>query len=181
VEQGHEVLQLRRKVLDSVKLEERTCAMWENLTLGRLYDSLSQLSFMVSLRFPAEKIVDALKQIGHEGEDALLALVAAHFGKGKPDEVQDSKYPTVYRDLVALSRASANEQPKLLKKYVERWYKLMKPVYWHNTHQGAEGAYKGYWCFDVALVVMLLGIDDSLVADHPYYPADLVRHYRQTA
>jgi hypothetical protein len=178
VQKSYETLQLWRKVLDSVQLKERTRKMWENLDLGSLSRYLTTLAFMVSLRFPATDILNAVKVTGHVDEDALLALVAAYFGKEAPD-VQDSKYPKVYGELVALSRADAKEQPALLKKYVNRWYRLNRPVYWYDTHKGAEGSYVGYWCFDVALVVMLLGIDDSQVQDHPHYPADLVRHYRQ--
>jgi hypothetical protein len=32
--------------------------------------------------------------------------------------------------------------------------------------------------FEAALVAMLLDIDDSAIADHIHYPADLVKHYR---
>jgi hypothetical protein len=180
VQKAYEILQLRCRVLSSVKIDKRSHQMWKNLTLGNLYHYLTLLSFMVSLRFPVEDILNVLKLVNHEGEDALLELVAACLS-GDSHDVQDSKYPKVYGELVALTRAEAKEQPVLLKKYVERWYRLNKPVYWHDTHKGAEGAYKGYWCFEVALVVMLLGIDDSLTVAHPHYPADLVRHYRRQA
>lgn len=181
IEKGHEMLQFRRRVMDGLQLDERTRHMWENLESGSLYRYLTLLAFMVSLRFPAEDILDVLRLVGYEGEDVLLELAAAHFGKEDAKVGQASTFPRVYGELVDLTRAEAKEQPGLLKKYVERWYRLNKPVYWHDTHKGAEGAYKGYWCFEAALVVMLLGIDDSQAQDHPHYPADLVRHYRQTA
>ncbi|MBD9354554.1 DUF1911 domain-containing protein [Methylomonas sp. EbA] len=50
----------------------------------------------------------------------------------------------------------------------------MKPIYWHDSHEGAEGAYFGYWCFEAALVAMLFDIDDTAIAANPHYPADLV-------
>lgn len=181
VQKSYEILQLRRKVLDSVKIEAGIREMWENLSLDKLYQYLTLLSFMISLRFPAEDILNVLTLIGHKDEDALLELVAVYFGRNEANAAQVSKYPKVYGNLVALTQANADEQPKLLKKYVGRWYQLNRPVYWHDIHKGAEGAYVGYWCFEVALVVMLLGIDDSAVAEHPHYPADLVRHYRQQA
>jgi hypothetical protein len=178
VQQAYELLQLWRKTLNSVQIDTGIRDMWENLTLGCLYHYLSLVAFMVSLRFPVEDILNVLKLVNHEGEDALLELIAMHLGKDSKS-VQDSKYPKIYGDLVALTRANADEQPKLLKKYVERWRKLVRSAGWPDTHKGAEGAYVGYWCFEVALVVMLLRVDDSLVAEHPHYPADLVRHYRQ--
>ncbi|GHS86870.1 hypothetical protein FACS189487_01910 [Campylobacterota bacterium] len=179
VQKSYEILQLRRKVLNSVKIGERTMQMWENLSLGELYHYLTLLSFMVSLHFPAEDILNVLELVDHKDEDALLELVAAYFGKKEANAVQVSKYPKVHGKLVALIQAPPSEQPKLLKKYVERWYQLNKPIPWYDFHKGAEGAYEGYWCFEVALVVMLLGIDDQAVTAHPHYPADLVSHYRQ--
>jgi hypothetical protein len=179
VQKSYEILQLRRKVLDRVQIKASILEMWENLSLGVLFQYLAMLAFMVSLRFPAEDILNVLKLIDHEGEDALLELVAACFGKKEAKAIETSKYPKVYGELVDLIHAEVKEQPVLLKKYVESWYRKMKPLGWYNSHEGAEGAYDGYWCFEVALVVMLLGIDDSLVAEHPHYPVDLVRHYRQ--
>ncbi|WP_353057293.1 PoNe immunity protein domain-containing protein [Salinicola sp. JS01] len=38
--------------------------------------------------------------------------------------------------------------------------------------------YVGYWCFEAALVVALHDIGGANFRDHPFYPADLVRHYR---
>jgi hypothetical protein len=63
--------------------------------------------------------------------------------------------------------------------YVEGWYKRMKQAAWHNTHKGE--AYDGYWCFEGALVAMLLNIDDSALQGHIHYPADLVNYYRAAA
>ena len=50
----------------------------------------------------------------------------------------------------------------------------MKPAAWYNNDQGGEGAYYGYWCFEAALVVRLLDIDDSSFRDNVYYPKDMV-------
>ncbi|MDR0564235.1 MAG: DUF1911 domain-containing protein [Azoarcus sp.] len=179
-QQGYEALKLRRIILSSIKdkLEPATFDMWERLDLGALFEYSTILSFMVALHFPNEEIADALKQIGHEGEDVLLDLVASYIGQGKG--TKKSAFPKVYGDLTILLQAEKEKRPLLLKHCLNNWYESMKPIYWYDSHNGGEGAYEGYWCFDIALVVMLLDIDDSLVQDHPHYPADLVKHYRAT-
>jgi hypothetical protein len=75
--------------------------------------------------------------------------------------------------------APATQRPALLKAYVEGWYKRMKQADWYNTHKSE--AYSGYWCFEAALLVMLLNIDDSAVQGHIHYPVDLVNYWRTPA
>lgn len=173
-----ELLELKHSTLASVQLEQDVRQMYERLDLGTLYESLTLLAFMVSLRLPGKDILHALELIGHTGEDALLDQVAHTFGDVSRKISPQSKFPKVYDALVEVIAAPAEQRSALLKKYVEGWYKRMKPIYWHNSDKGAEGAYFGYWCFEAALVAMLFAIDDSELADHPHYPADLVRHYR---
>jgi hypothetical protein len=50
-------------------------------------------------------------------------------------------------------------------------------TYWWDGHGIIDRgglAYSGYWCFEAAAVVKLLGIDDSSFRDNEYYPADLL-------
>lgn len=172
---------LRVEMLRTQPLEKREREMWEKLDLGSLYDGLVFLSFVVALRYGQDGKQEALALIGHAGEDALLDEVAVKMGaQGRPLAAQ-SKYPKVYDPLVAVVRMPAPEQPKALKAFVDGWYRRMKPIAWHDNHNGAEGAYFGYWCFEAALVAMLWDIDDSALQDHPSDPADLTKHYRATA
>lgn len=176
-----EMLKLRREVLASVTLEPPVRTMYERLDLGTLYENLTCLAFMTALRFSLPERLQALGWIGHAGEDALLDRVAVLMGENGRKVAAQSKYPPVYDSLVAVVDADAGARKAMLEKYVGGWYKRMKPIYWHNSHKGAEGAYFGYWCFEAALVSMLLEIDDDGLRGHPNYPADLVEHYRRTA
>lgn len=173
-----ELLELKHSILASVQLEEDVRQMYERLDLGRLYESLALLAFMVSLRFSVQDTLRALDLIGHAGEDALLDHIALIFAGDSRPVVAQSKFPKIYGLLVEIIESPADQRASKLKKYVEGWYKRMKPIYWHDSHEGAEGAYFGYWCFEAALVAMLFDIDDSGISAHPHYPADLVRHYR---
>ena len=173
-----ELLVLKQKTLASEQLEKDVRNMYERLDLGTLYEYLTLLSFIVSLRMPASILHQTIELIGHKGEDALLDRVAYGFGDKTRSVALHSKFPKIYDPLVEVIAAPAEQRTAKLQRFVESWYKKMKPIYWHDNHKGEEGAYFGYWCFEATLVAMLWDIDDSAVADHPHYPVDLVRHYR---
>ena len=176
-----QMLKLRQEVLPSVTLDPPVRAMYERLDLGKLYEILTCLAFMTALHFSLVERLQVIEWIGHAGEDALLDRVSILMGDASRKVAAQSKYPPIYADLVAVMTADASARTAMLEKYVGSWYKRMKPIYWHNSHKGAEGAYFGYWCFEAALVAMLLDIDDSGLRGHPHYPADLVEHHRRTS
>jgi hypothetical protein len=173
-----ELLNLKHTALASAQLEKDVRNLYERLDLGTLYEYLTLLSFIVSLRASAQIIHQTFELIDHVGEDALLDYIARGFGDKTRSLAPHSKFPKIYDPLLEVIAAPVEQRPTKLHKYVEGWYKKMKPIYWHDNHKGAEGAYFGYWCFEAALVAMLWQIDDAAITEHPNYPADLVRHYR---
>ena len=179
VDQLASLLSLKQTELKTAKVPKDVLLMYSRLDLGSLYDSLAALSFMVALRWPAERVRSALDDIGHEREDALLDAVRLTFGRtndGSP--ALRSRFPKIYDGLTELAAVPTQDRPPKLAAFVNGWYKKMRPVYWHDSHKGGEGAYFGYWCFEAALTAMLLDIDDSSLASHPHYPGDLVKHFR---
>ena len=83
-------------------------------------------------------------------------------------------FPKVYAPLLEVWRSAADLREARLREYAASWKKKLSPIYWSNSLKGAEGAYSGYWCFDIALAVMLLDIPDTALKKRAYYPADLV-------
>lgn len=150
--------------------------MWANLGLSKLFDCLWCLSFLVGLGYSKAQILEALGWIGHAGEDGLLDRIAVLLGDKDRPVMEHSKFEPEFESLIEVIDAPDEHRATLLTKYVTTWYKRMKRASWHNTHKGE--AYCGYWCFEAALVAMLLDIDDSAIADHIHYPADFVKHYR---
>jgi hypothetical protein len=180
IRQMLQLFQLRSLTLPTLDLEPKTRAMWSNLTLSQLYDHYTCLAFAVSQRYPAESYHKLLQYIGHAGEDGLLDRVAVRMGEQQRPVAAAAKFSKEYKALVAVIDAAAEARPALLKTYVENWYKKhMRGSALYGTDKSE--AYDGYWSFEAALVAMLWDIDDSAFADHPHYPADLVRHYRTPA
>jgi len=178
VQQAAEMLKIKSSILTSVELKQSVREMYERLDLGTFYENLTILAFMVSLHAKNEAYLFVLNLIGHAGEDSLLDHIAVALGDTARQIARQSKYPKVYDPLVEVITSPEDKRPAKLKKYIEGWYKRMKPIYWHDNHEGGEGAYFGYWCFEAALAVMLFNIDDASFCDNPYYPVDLVHYFK---
>jgi hypothetical protein len=133
-----EMLELKHATLASVKLEAEVREMRERLDLGTLYESLTLLAFVVSLRFPKKNVDHALNLIGHPGEDALSDHVARALGDESRSIAPKCKFPSIYAPLVEIIVSPAEQRIHQLVNYVEGWYKRMKPIYWYDNHKGAE-------------------------------------------
>lgn len=178
ITQMMQMFKLRHDIMPTLELEKSVREMWQRLNHDVLYDIYSCLAFVVSLRYPLNEILSLLTWISHIGEDGLLDRIALQIGEQNRIVAPKAFINNAYDDLVAIIDTKPEEQSALLKKYVPKWYNRMKGTGTYNTHKGE--AYVGYWCFEAALVAMLWDIDDSALVDNKYYPADLVKYYRDT-
>jgi|SRR5690625_526798 len=66
-----------------------------------------------------------------------------------------------------------------LKEYLEKeWYHGHDDMGWYDSHKKEDEAiYSGYWSFESGAIAKILGLDDSILKDTPYYPYDMV-HYQ---
>lgn len=74
----------------------------------------------------------------------------------------------------------AENRSEALARYMKNWCRMMRPWGWKpdlNTELGKDHLFCDF-AFEVALAVCAYDIDDSMFSDHPYYPRDLVQHYR---
>lgn len=108
-------------------------------------------------------------------EDALLLRVARH---DRTDDVA-LLWPKTFGPLMdAMLSRPAGAGPAL-EAFLRNWLRTSRRSSWWGSLQEAQrnpedAAYHGYWAFEAAAVVELLGLDDSSFRDAPYYPADLV-------
>ena len=83
----------------------------------------------------------------------------------------------------AIDEEDPKKQADLMKKAVKRWYTANKDQPFHDTHKQIDddgsGGYFGYWCFELAALTVILGIDDSSFRDDITYPKDLADYARQ--
>lgn len=81
-------------------------------------------------------------------------------------------YPQYYDFLKELI---AQQSVEKLKMHLEKhWYKSMKLTYWYDNHKSKSDTFFGYWSFESGALVKILGLDDGILKDQPYYPYDMV-------
>ncbi|MCL2871787.1 MAG: PoNi-like cognate immunity protein [Betaproteobacteria bacterium] len=153
--------------------------MYERITLHVLYDALTIFAFAAALRLNATEMMRVINAIRHPGEDALIDEAARALGDVNRPIAGACKFPKVYALLLEVWRSPAEQRAEKLQTFGQQWKRKISPIYWSNSLEGAEGAYFGYWCFDIALAAIVLNIDDHGLRSNPYYPADLVDYARR--
>lgn len=102
-----------------------------------------------------------------------------------PEHTLARKYASSYQAKAAqvwthpVTRAlalPAADRPAALASFMNRWERMMRP--YRGGRYGEERLIAEF-AYEIALAVCAYDIDDSSFNSHPYYPAELVRHYRQ--
>ena len=167
--------EIQQRVIENTPTEfKKACEQYTKVTLDTVYDALTMMAFSVALRFSPEETHRLLNAIGHAGKDALIDEAARALGDVNRPMAEECAFPNVYAPLLEVWRSAPEQREALLQKYISSWKKKISPIYWSNNLKGADGAYFGYWCFDIALVVILLNIPDAGLRKNQYYPTDLV-------
>ena len=167
--------EIQQRVIANTPAEfKNICEQYTRVTLDTVYDALTMMAFSAALRFTPEETHRLLSAIGHAGKDALIDEAARALGDVNRPVASECVFPKVYAPLLEVWRSAADQREARLREYAASWKKKISPIYWSNSLKGAEGAYFGYWCFDIALAVMLLDIPDAALRKSAYYPADLV-------
>lgn len=168
----------RKNLIDTVSTlpDEDIKEMYSDFDLDVYYYIISCLSFLFSIKAEANDFKQAFKAVGDLKSDSMLMRLYELLTREDLPAVGKRSliYPKIYSRLFDVFEATESERPALMKKFLDGWYKSMRPAAWYNNDKGGEGAYFGYWCFEAALVVNLLNIDDSAFRDNIYYPKDLI-------
>ena len=153
-------------------------AYWgERTTSLQMFDMMSWAVLFEASPEQFRILDDLVRSVGRA--DALTEFYAAWMFEGKVEMGSDFSYGFPYTGLKPIvdhpETAAEN-----LKKWLEKdWYKGHKDDYWYDNHKVTELlAYAGYWSFEAGAVMKILGVDDTILKDTPYYPYDLV-HYRR--
>ena len=92
----------------------------------------------------------------------------------RPDwEIRSTEFQCkgFYESIKKVVEAVPEERITILKEYLEKkWYRSNRQQYWHDSHKSINNTYFGYWSFESAAVMKILGEDDSLLKDQKYYP-----------
>jgi hypothetical protein len=72
------------------------------------------------------------------------------------------------------------ETPGLIREYlINGFYTKENFEEEYNSHKRNDNVYDGYWSFEAAALVKIMGVDDSSFKENPYYPYDMA-HFEGT-
>ena len=154
------------EVLDQYSLGNYDSILWM-LSIGYLLD-VSEDGFKI--------LVNAIDE--DNVKDKLFEfIISAKIPLRPKIESESYKYGwELYGKLrKAIEADDKSKASNLVKTFLEKdWYKEHKNSGWYNSHVNRHDTYSGYWSFESAAVVKIMGLDDSGFIDNPYYPKDLV-------
>jgi len=158
-----------------------------------IHSAYCLLCWLICFNTPPEKIAALGPVLAPEGKDRLIDTILSQF---QPDRViaSSSGNPATFQLLDDVIDASAEQRVELLQQYMKDWGKLLsnlkglksigifrkKKLTNKTLHKELEGknvTYKGFWMWEVALLVKFFNIDDSSFRDNEFYPADMV-HFK---
>ncbi|GEM_PF-2217468 len=112
----------------------------------------------------------------YEKKDFLLDFI---FNNGRIDLNTPLQYPESYADLresiIEYKTNIISSERMILDFLNKKWYKNMSMVFWYNNHKSKHDTHFGYWAFEVAEVVRLLGLNPEAFQKSQYFPIDLFR------
>jgi hypothetical protein len=94
---------------------------------------------------------------------------------------KSDKYSAVWIEPILRALAGrADTRAAAFAAHMKNWCRIMRPWGWKPDLDTSPGKDKLFcdFAFEVAMAVCAYDIDDSTFNDHPYYPRDLVEHYR---
>lgn len=160
---------------------------YNGVKLSQYGEGYDEMLWMLSLGYLLDidnadfkKLVDVIDRDGVK--DYLFEyIIRAKLSDRQPIEEESYQIffgiPNTFDKLrQAITETDKVKAEKLVKEFVTKdWYKNHKDAGWYDSHKSKHDTYFGYWSFETAAVVKIMGLDDSSFQDCQYYPKDLVR------
>ena len=165
---------------------------------NEIHSALSMISWFVCFGADSQKMEQIAPYIAAAGKDRLIDTILKKYQPNREIATEDICGRT-FKLLQSVLDTDKKKAIKNLEKYLANWGKLMGTLKGLRSIGllGTRGAksneslianldtiknisYRGFWAWEVALVVRFFDIDDSSFCDHEFYPKDLAR-YKQGA
>ncbi|MCD9032136.1 DUF1911 domain-containing protein, partial [Luteimonas sp. Y-2-2-4F] len=133
--------------------EQKNRFQYEQLSFDNYLDFFWWLSLAACLGMGEVHLGRVIALIGNVGHDALLDRIAVKLGDRQRAVSSDLVFPKQYALLLQALDAPSPEQPGLIRKFLDGWYKGNRNVAaWYDSHKGEDTGYVGYWSLEAALV-----------------------------
>ena len=149
--------------IQSINYYKDTCTPADSL-----YGVIDYLSIGVLFHRSKQEFLSALEIMAEKfnSQDGLICCLIQYL-QDKPLEIRQSKL-SYFNDL-----AESDDKRAVLSSELSHWYQHHKSASWYDSHKSKNNTYRGYWCFEIAALSKIFGIDDKDFALNPYYPYDL--------
>jgi hypothetical protein len=151
-------------------------------SLSAYDEMLWMLSLGYLLNISNEDFKKLVEVIDRDGvKDSLFEFIIRAKLQDRPS-INEESYkeffgiPQVFEKLrQAITETDKIKAAKSAKEFItNEWYKNHKDAGWYNSHKSKHDTYFGYWSFETAAIVKIMGLDDSSFRDCQYYPKDLI-------
>ena len=139
---------------------------YHNITYDDLLNLLS-LTIILDAKDNAGQLIEANKTI--IGKDRLLKFLALSIKNGS---VEWDSNIAIREEYDALNQVfNAVDKEEALRNYLTGWYEAHSEYAWYDAHLKDTDTYCGYWSFESAAVVKILGLREERVKNIEYYPS----------
>jgi len=180
-------------------IEDSSC-FWQSELFhpNDIHSAYSMMCWFVCFEADTKKLGRIAPYIARAGRDRLIDTILQKYQPDREIANEDRAVRT-FKLLQSVMDVDEAKAIKNLEKYLANWGKLMGTLKGLRSIGllGTRGAksneslianldtienisYRGFWAWEVALVVRVFGIDDSSFCDHEFYPKDLA-HYKPGA
>ncbi|KZE38933.1 hypothetical protein AV656_08520 [Bhargavaea cecembensis] len=140
---------------------------------------LSSIGILLNVDHDLHSRIEKIIKIYHDKDTLADFLLHAReiesWHTHEPKFFIERPYSKLYN---VITSPKQHEAVQKLAKYLKKdWYPAHDVAGWHDTHTIDDYVYRGYWSFESGAIVKILGLDDSILKDVPYYPYDMV-HYK---
>lgn len=137
------------------------------------------LSIGIMLNIPKGELRELEIMIKEDGiQDYLIDFLISYYNEDWKIRTENFKFEIPYKSLYSIINTTNKEKSLVnLNHYlIKEWYLGHKDTGWYDTHKSSEDIYSGYWSFESGAIAKILGLNDHVLKDIPYYPYDMV-HY----
>jgi hypothetical protein len=155
--------------------------LWNQYRVASYEYFLHVLSFAYLLKVPDadfQVLVDIIDR-DNISDNLYEFIIKARFPKRSLNRDEEYSHEhsvilKVYKNLrAATQQQDTAEAAKLVKRFLEKGF-YHKHANFYNKHKNQHEVYYGYWSFESAAVVAIMGLDDSSFRENQYYPKDLI-------
>lgn len=138
---------------------------YENITYEDLLVLVS-LSVILNVEQDAKKLIQ--KNSKKIESDRLLKFITSFIEDGKG--VWENRVSLVKEYSLLDNVFNESDKEKAMLNYLNHWYENHSEYAWYDAHIRDTDTYCGYWSFEAAAILKILGLSCDKVKESEYYP-----------